>query len=69
LGAVLAVVMTRFFIGDLENQAQGGDAAGILSNFNVHPGDYTFAWLVLVAAGAAVSLIGSGIAVSRFLKV
>lgn len=69
LGAGVAVALTRLFIGDLENQAQGGDAAGILSNFNVQSGDYTFATVVLVAAGAAISLIGSGIAVSRFLKV
>jgi cell division transport system permease protein len=68
-GALLAVVLTRIFIGDLENQAQGGDAAGILSTFNVGAGDYTFATFALIAAGAAVSLIGSGIAVSRFLKV
>lgn len=69
LGAVLAVVLTRFFIRDLENQAQGGDAAGILATFHVSGGDYTTATLLLIAAGAAVSLIGSGIAVSRFLKV
>ena len=69
LGAVLAVAFTRFFIRDLEGQAQGGDAAGILATFDVSSADYTFATIVLIAAGAAVSLIGSGIAVSRFLKV
>jgi cell division transport system permease protein len=69
VGAGVAVALTRLFIGDLENQAQGGDAAGILSNFSVNAADYGSATLLLIAAGAVVSLIGSGIAVSRFLKV
>jgi cell division transport system permease protein len=69
IGALLAVGFTRYFIGDLEREAQRGDAAGILATFHVSSGDYMWATIILIAAGAAVSLIGSGIAVSRFLKV
>jgi cell division transport system permease protein len=69
IGSVVAIALTRIFISDLESQAQGENAAGILSTFSVTSGDLTFATLVLIVAGAAVSLIGSGIAVSRFLRV
>lgn len=66
LGALLAIPVCAWFVSDLETQAQG---AGLLSAFAVSSSQITTASLVLVAAGAAVSLIGSGIAVSRFLKV
>jgi cell division transport system permease protein len=66
LGAVLAIPITRYFISDLESHAAG---AGLLSAFEVSSDQMLRASLVLVAAGAVVSLVGSGIAVSRFLKV
>jgi cell division transport system permease protein len=66
LGAILAIFVSRLFISDLESQAQG---AGLLSAFDVSSHDTFRASLVLLVAGAAVSLVGSGIAVSRFLKV
>jgi cell division transport system permease protein len=68
IGAVLAVTLTRLVINGIENRAHG-ENAGILSTFDVSSGDLSLATLALIAAGAAVSLIGSGIAVSRFLKV
>jgi cell division transport system permease protein len=66
LGALLAIPITRYFIQDLETHAAG---AGLLSAFKVSSDQMLQASLVLVAAGAVVSLVGSGIAVSRFLKV
>jgi cell division transport system permease protein len=66
IGSLFAILVTRFFINDLESQAEG---AGLLSAFAVSSSDMTRASILLIAAGAAVSLVGSGIAVSRFLKV
>ena len=68
IGSLFAIGMTRLFIGDLQDQA-AGDNAGILSTFDVTNSDIAKASLLLLAAGAFVSLLGSGIAVSRFLKV
>ncbi len=68
IGSLFAIVLTRLFIGDLQDQASG-DNAGILSTFDVSNGDIAMASMLLLAAGAFVSLLGSGIAVSRFLKV
>lgn len=68
IGSLFAIVLTRVFIGDLQDTARS-DQAGILSTFDVASSDITMASLLLLVAGAAVSLIGSGIAVSRFLKV
>jgi cell division transport system permease protein len=66
IGALFAILVTRIFINDLEGQAEG---AGLLSAFAVSSSEMTKASILLIAAGAAVSLVGSGIAVSRFLKV
>jgi cell division transport system permease protein len=66
LGALVAIPITRYFIDDLETHAAG---AGLLSAFEVDSSQALQASLVLIAAGALVSLVGSGIAVSRFLKV
>ena len=66
IGSLFAILVTRIFINDLEGQAEG---AGLLSAFAVSGNQMTKASILLIAAGAAVSLIGSGIAVSRFLKV
>lgn len=66
LGAVLAIPVVAWFVSDLETQAQG---AGLLSAFSVTSGQITTASILLVVVGALISLVGSGIAVSRFLKV
>jgi cell division transport system permease protein len=66
VGALLAIPVCAWFVNDLENQASG---AGLLSAFSVSSDQITTASILLVVVGAAVSLIGSGIAVSRFLKV
>jgi cell division transport system permease protein len=68
LGSFVAILLTRIVINGLEDRAQSGNA-GILSSFDVSGGDLSLATLLLLLAGAAVSLIGSGIAVSRYLKV
>ncbi len=68
IGSLFAIGMTRLFIGDLQDQAEG-ENAGMLSTFDVTNSDIAKASLLLLAAGAVVSLLGSGIAVSRFLKV
>ncbi len=66
LGALVAIPVVTWFVNDLETQAQG---AGLLSAFSVSSDQLTQASLWIIVVGAAVSLIGSGIAVSRFLKV
>jgi cell division transport system permease protein len=66
LGALVAIPVVTWFVKDLEEQAQG---AGLLSAFSVSSSQLTQASIWIVVVGAAVSLIGSGIAVSRFLKV
>jgi len=65
-GSVLAILLVRIFIGRFEDATAG---AGLLDAFSVTSGDLSLSAILLVIAGAAVSLIGSGIAVSRFLKV
>ena len=66
LGALVAIPVVTWFVNDLEEQAQG---AGLLSAFSVSSSQLTQASIWIIVVGAAVSLIGSGIAVSRFLKV
>jgi cell division transport system permease protein len=65
-GSLLAILLVRIFIGRFE---EATDGAGLLDAFDVTSGDLSLASIILVAVGAAVSLIGSGIAVSRFLRV
>lgn len=66
IGALVAILLTRVFINDLEDHAQG---AGLLSAFNVDTSQFWSASFWIVIVGAFVSLVGSGIAVTRFLKV
>lgn len=66
VGAVVAIPVMSWFVSGLEEEAQG---AGLLSAFSVSGGQITQAAIVVVVAGALISLIGSFIAVSRFLKV
>ena len=66
VGSLLAIPVCAYFVNKFEEEASG---AGLLSAFAVSSSQITTASILLVLVGAAVSLIGSGIAVSRFLKV
>ncbi len=66
IGAILAIPICAYFVNKFEDEASG---AGLLSAFSVSSDQITTASVLLVVVGAAVSLIGSGIAVSRYLKV
>jgi cell division protein FtsX len=66
VGSILAIPVCAYFVNKFEDEASG---AGLLSAFSVSSGQITTAAILLVVVGAAVSLIGSGIAVSRYLRV
>ncbi len=66
VGSLLAIPVCAYFVRKFEDEASG---AGLLSAFAVSSSQITTASILLVVVGAAVSLIGSGIAVSRYLRV
>ena len=66
IGSLFAIGVTRLFIAEFEAETSG---AGLLDTFSVSNSDLSMMAILLIVSGTAVSLIGSGIAVSRFLKV